>query len=204
MKPVRSTIASVMLAIASFATIDQANAATIDTYSFTQGGYIIGDVDATLSGTFTGTVDSQGDIGLNDLSSISYTLTVPNEYMATGSGVTEFFFDTSGGGSSLDLVGLVKAPFSNFTVCVGLSAVFPPECGTVDTSGTVNGVLGLTNGSGIYYTSDLPTVSLISTVTETPSTPLPSTWTMLIAGIVALGFFAYRGTKKGAATLAAA
>jgi len=34
-------------------------------------------------------------------------------------------------------------------------------------------------------------------------TPLPSTWTMLIAGFVGLGFFAYRGTKKNAASLAA-
>jgi hypothetical protein len=35
------------------------------------------------------------------------------------------------------------------------------------------------------------------------ATPLPSTWTMLIAGFVGLGFFAYRGTKKSAAALAA-
>jgi hypothetical protein len=34
------------------------------------------------------------------------------------------------------------------------------------------------------------------------TTPLPSTWTMLIAGFVGLGFFAYRGSKKGAAALA--
>jgi hypothetical protein len=27
-------------------------------------------------------------------------------------------------------------------------------------------------------------------------TPLPSTWTMLIAGFAGFGFFAYRGTKK--------
>jgi HpiC1 cyclase len=36
------------------------------------------------------------------------------------------------------------------------------------------------------------------------ATPLPSTWTMLIAGFVGLGFFAYRGTKKGSAAIAAA
>jgi len=36
------------------------------------------------------------------------------------------------------------------------------------------------------------------------ATPLPSTWTMLIAGFIALGFFAYRGTKKGSAAIAAA
>ena len=34
--------------------------------------------------------------------------------------------------------------------------------------------------------------------------PLPSTWTMLIAGFVGFGFLAYRGTKKGSAAIAAA
>jgi choice-of-anchor C domain-containing protein len=35
-------------------------------------------------------------------------------------------------------------------------------------------------------------------------TPLPSTWTMLLLGFIGLGFFAYRGTKKGSAAIAAA
>jgi hypothetical protein len=35
------------------------------------------------------------------------------------------------------------------------------------------------------------------------ATPLPSTWTMLIAGFIALGLFGYRGSKKNAAALAA-
>jgi hypothetical protein len=35
-------------------------------------------------------------------------------------------------------------------------------------------------------------------------TPLPATWTMLIAGFVGLGFFAYRGSKKSAGALASA
>jgi hypothetical protein len=34
--------------------------------------------------------------------------------------------------------------------------------------------------------------------------PLPSTWTMLIAGFVGLGYFAYRGTKTRAGAIAAA
>jgi hypothetical protein len=41
------------------------------------------------------------------------------------------------------------------------------------------------------------------TFTELAS-PLPSTWTMLIAGFVGLGFLAFRGGKKRSATLAAA
>ncbi len=35
------------------------------------------------------------------------------------------------------------------------------------------------------------------------ATPLPSTWTMLVAGFAGLGFFAYRSSKKNAASLAA-
>ena len=35
------------------------------------------------------------------------------------------------------------------------------------------------------------------------ATPLPSTWTMLIAGFVGLGYFANRGTKNGSAAIAA-
>jgi hypothetical protein len=36
------------------------------------------------------------------------------------------------------------------------------------------------------------------------ATPLPSSWLMLLSGFVGLGFFAYRGSKKGSAALAAA
>jgi hypothetical protein len=36
------------------------------------------------------------------------------------------------------------------------------------------------------------------------ATPLPSTWTMLLAGFAGLGLFAFRGMKKGSAAVAAA
>jgi hypothetical protein len=42
------------------------------------------------------------------------------------------------------------------------------------------------------------------TVAEVAQTPLPSTWTMLIAGFVGLGFFAYRGSKNRSAAIAVA
>jgi hypothetical protein len=54
---------------------------------------------------------------------------------------------------------------------------------------------GLVNGTEYY--------NIIGTIAIS-ETPLPSTWTMLIAGFVGLGFFAYRGTKKNSAALAAA
>lgn len=39
---------------------------------------------------------------------------------------------------------------------------------------------------------------------EVAETPLPSTWLMLIGGLVMLHFFAYRGTRSGSAAFAAA
>ena len=49
--------------------------------------------------------------------------------------------------------------------------------------------LGLTQVGGIWTTT---------------VTPLPSTWTMLIAGFLGLSFLAYRGSKKSSAALASA
>jgi hypothetical protein len=41
-------------------------------------------------------------------------------------------------------------------------------------------------------------------VTFSAATPLPSTWLMLLSGFIGLGFFAYRGSKKTTAAIAAA
>ena len=54
------------------------------------------------------------------------------------------------------------------------------------------------NNDGLYYDDSTALTATIS------STPLPSTWTMLIAGFIALALFAYRGTKKGSAEIVAA
>jgi hypothetical protein len=59
-------------------------------------------------------------------------------------------------------------------------------------------------GSDVWYSQTGFGDTLTSSGTANiAATPLPSTWTMLIAGIVGLGFFAYRGTKKAPAALAA-
>jgi hypothetical protein len=68
-------------------------------------------------------------------------------------------------------------------------------------------------GSGTYYfnngTMNGPFTSALAAfdVLGGPApatTPLPSTWLMLLSGFVGLGFFAYRGTKNRSAALAAA
>jgi hypothetical protein len=63
--------------------------------------------------------------------------------------------------------------------------------------GNSPGSYGLFIGNYNVYTNNTGPVSVTAT-------PLPSTWTMLIAGFVGLGFFAYRGTKNRSASLAAA
>ena len=52
--------------------------------------------------------------------------------------------------------------------------------------------------------SQIDFVDNISIFGPVTATPLPSTWTMLIAGFLGLGFFAYRGSKKNGAALSAA
>ncbi len=59
-------------------------------------------------------------------------------------------------------------------------------------------------GDTSAYVNDWATGSQYTNYAFLVATPLPSTWTMLIAGFVGVGFFAYRGTKKGSAASAAA
>ena len=61
---------------------------------------------------------------------------------------------------------------------------------------TVDLAIFNTAGVGDFVGNDL-TINLTTT-------PLPSTWTMLIAGFVGLSFFAYRGSKKHSVALATA
>jgi len=62
------------------------------------------------------------------------------------------------------------------------------------------------DGTEPAYTTSSPEFTMMESIGYDPvtATPLPSTWTMLIAGFVGLGCFAYRGSKKNAAALLAA
>ena len=56
------------------------------------------------------------------------------------------------------------------------------------------------------YTTSSPEFTMMESIgyDSVTATPLPSTWTMLIAGFVGFRFCAYRGSKKNAAVLSAA
>jgi hypothetical protein len=68
-----------------------------------------------------------------------------------------------------------------------------------------SGNCGTAGSIGCDGNDQTPGIVLSTDITfNVSATPLPSTWTMLIAGFVGLGFFAYRGTKKRSAALLAA
>ncbi len=60
------------------------------------------------------------------------------------------------------------------------------------------------NGVGVVGGNFGTELTSLSIEDPLPSTPLPSSWTMLIAGCLGLGLLAYRGSKKGSAAVAAA
>jgi hypothetical protein len=85
-------------------------------------------------------------------------------------------------------------------VSVSLAATNLPGLTAADLSFGSNYIAVNTLGLGSWG----PDTSISIDVGFAASTPLPATWLMLLSGFVGLGFFAYRGTKKNAAALAAA
>jgi hypothetical protein len=109
-----------------------------------------------------------------------------------------FYYDniiypTGAPGSVFDYYGLLlqSSPLSSLFVYANIFGVPGVGSPVVDVYTSANG--------GYPYAGVLGT-----SFAGTFATPLPSTWTMLIAGIIGLGFFAYRGAKNRPAEVAAA
>jgi hypothetical protein len=172
-----------------------AQATTVNTYRFTQGGWyapVFPSVQgATLSGTFTGNVGSTGIMSLADLSAFSASLTIEmvgGFSAAMPQDLTElslFSFTTWGTASSLFF-----APSATSGICVGPAATLVPVCnpGGITPFGTSGDYL--TNGLPYLFTSAPPVVTLVSSVTtsDTPTgVPEPAAWAMMILGLGAAG-----------------
>jgi hypothetical protein len=135
---------------------------------------------------------------------------------------TQFFFPASPGSITFSLPTTIGQTYDLVFDVEGR----PSTGGNAFTvnAGSTSGIFGApsttswTTDSLLFTASSINTsfaiaINIPSTVTDqsigvdaigiTP-TPLPSTWTMLIAGFVGLGFLAYRGTKKSAVAFAAA
>jgi hypothetical protein len=188
-----------------------AQAATVNTYSFTQDGwYSPFRVGATLSGTFTGAVGSTGIMSLADLSAFSASLTIttvggivnvlPQDLTELGL----FSFTTWGGPISLFFTP-ITAPGATSGTCVGTAATLSPVCNPQ--GGNPFGTLGdyIEHGSPILFTSAAPVVTLVSSVTtsDTPAgVPEPAAWAMMILGLGAAGVALRRGRRPLAAAQA--
>jgi hypothetical protein len=76
----------------------------------------------------------------------------------------------------------------------------------------LNGVYGAEGNGTVEFPGTFTSISWTNPTFEdwygftvgVAATPLPSTWTMLIAGFVGIGFFAYRGSRNTASAVAAA
>lgn len=115
----------------------------------------------------------------------------------TGSSTTAYFsvdggatkiagFNQAGGGSDYgDFTGPNNPSPSNYGPC------------NIQSAYVCSGALAFSTSS--------PEYAMLESIGYDPvTTPLPSTWFMFLSGLVGCGFFAYRGTKKTAAALAAA
>jgi hypothetical protein len=185
----------------SFVATDRANAATVDTFNFTQN--VAGE---PLYGTFTGTVESSGPlegyIEQSDLTSITIYFGSPAFYYAPTvydlSFNVENFLST-GSTTTFDLY----APLLNFLhnleayACVGAYAG-SGYCGIPGAG--ANEVVGLPGDTIVYFTADFPTITLVSSVT---TTPLPAALPLFATGLGGLGLLGWRRKRANTSALAA-
>lgn len=165
------------------------------------------------------------------ISGVLTTSNVPNGGIPNGydiSGVTGFMVDPASAVSGISVFAGNATPpgYINNPSWVDYDNSFIPGTGVTSTGGWMfqstngflynlwlgNGGFGSIAGLVYLYSND----ALSAAFSNTPNgpgepgtfsisqTPLPSTWTMLIAGFLALGFFAHRSAKKSSVAPATA
>ena len=124
------------------------------------------------------------------ISHLSYSVTDPyfSPLPLTFKPIVQFAFDRNGTLTLYSNPGVGKSPVGTDDIAIG-----------------ING-WGIGRGADIWYSQPgfADTLTSSGTATISAVTPLPSTWTMLIAGFVGLGIFGYRGARKGSSAFAAA
>ena len=175
--------------------------AAVETFSFTSGSYSInGDsgppyIDAGITGTFSGVVESDGYIRLADLVSFEATVFFNNVDSVSGpldlSDLSLFSYDTLGGAASLFVKGFHSSPNISGIACMGLPAVADPDCAITSPNPIALFHYSWTNVSpstfGLdvtAYTTVAPTITLVST----SAAPEPPTWALMALGFAGLGF----------------
>jgi choice-of-anchor C domain-containing protein len=188
----------------SFLTLNSGNSSDIPGWTVSSGSidYI---------GSYWTSADGKRSLDLNGL--------VPGGVSQTISGLTpnafyKVSFDLAGnpaGGPALKTLGVVvgigsAVPFAFNAASTNLTnmgwtlesftfqALSTSELLTFTSTTTAN------SGNGTFPTAFGPALDNVSV----SATPLPSTWSMLIAGFVGLGLIAYRGTRKNRTATATA
>jgi hypothetical protein len=170
----------------------RADAATINTYAFTQNGYVgPGGLTGSLQGTFTGKVEADGLMNLSGLTAFQMTLTInlssfPTETASSVGLPSLFSFNTlaapnpSGGNSTLAIVSSVYLAAAVSDLCIGVAAPF---------------TCGVSGASGAYPTLALATTSFpqLTLLNTTAVTPLPAPVLLFGTALAGLGLL---GAKK--------
>jgi hypothetical protein len=202
---IRWVIAACAMMIGLPTLADRAEAATVYTYSFEQDGYRSGLTTGVLSGSFSGTLESNGSIQLADLTdfSLNFKTYAPDGYY-TGlphidisgdlSDLTSFSWRPGNLGSSLFVIarGVYDAA-EDFGICAGGAAAFG-LCGGTD--GSYTGAFSITpTGRPFgpdtfvpFRTSAPPQITLISVAT----TPIAPALPLFASAMGALGLLAWR------------
>jgi hypothetical protein len=222
---VRTTLISAALSTAICAS-SGANAASVvlwadltsDTPTTTVSG-TIGAVGVTYSGSYS--FDQLNNSGTDYWVDLGYTQGVVNR-----PSTVDLIALSAGGSNTITFSQAVTNPFLAFTSWNGNHATFSAPftiisegcgywgCGSFapfagntgfDGIGEVHGVLEfLGTFTSLSFTDTAENWHGFAIGIDGAATPLPSTWLIMLSGLVGLGFVAYRGTKKGSAAVVTA
>jgi hypothetical protein len=176
------------LALGAILVSSAASAVTIDTFDFTLTGWTrdhagtpVADPGTSLVGSFVGVVepDPLGTIALGDLTAFSASFTDSEGFAIGGallqsglSTLTSFRYETLGGAGTLSFAQLGNAEKGN--ACVGFfSFLSDATCAAFAPAFPGANAFILTAGVRYGSTADLPTITLVSSVT-TPPAPFQS------------------------------
>jgi len=182
-----------------------AHGSTINTYTFTQVGWFdlisplptVGNPEPNviLSGSFTGTLQADGVIGLSDLTAFTETLNMGTAVLSQAkSQLTLFSFNTGGGASSLTIAG---SPVFEANFCQGTAVFLTAACTLNFGINYRPGTFGVFEGLGdpMLVSEDLPQITLVSSVTTPPGVTTPEPASLVLAGAVLVLLGAVRRRK---------
>jgi PEP-CTERM motif len=205
------------LALGAILVSSAASAVTIDTFNFTFStgwmrrnppGAPVADPGASLVGSFVGVVepDALGTIALADLTSFVASFTDSEEFGIGGatllsglSTLSSFNFETLGGAGTFSFGQSMSPGSGKSAACAGFFSLLSDfSCSFLaqDTPGENAFILAHVLGVPYAFTADLPTITLVSSVTT--AVPEPGSWALFGIGVVSIALIRRRKTRTDA------